>query len=68
MMAWLAPFVEYELRNAYLGKVEVYAHSVLGADRLQGQKLLSERDTASLQRLMWTAGMTGFSAHWEHGA
>src|SRR5437763_1901058 len=53
LKAGLGPFVERELRSAYPDRMEAYARSVMGDDRILGQKPLAEWDSASLLKLMW---------------
>jgi predicted AAA+ superfamily ATPase len=51
----LAPFVEREFKGTYGGHAAREAASLLGEDRLNGQKPIEKWDAAALLKVMWDA-------------
>jgi predicted AAA+ superfamily ATPase len=53
LKAGLAPFIIRELKNAYGDRAEAAAVGVLGEDRLNAKRPMTEWDVAALLRVMW---------------
>src|SRR5688572_15477452 len=51
--AGVAPFVERELKNVYAEKAQSQALAVVGEDRLNAKRPLTEWDVAALLKVMW---------------
>ncbi len=55
LRAGLAPFVEREFRSAYRERASAEASRLLGEDRLNARKPMTEWDAAALLKVMWEA-------------